>query len=87
VGRVEGGGDEGHLRQGTLSQKTAGFVDDEKAAVADEAVGIKSSGGNRATAERFNRVEKKAAEAHTRNSALAAKFGNHGLRRSDGLVF
>ena len=81
VGRVESGGDEGHPRQGALSQKTAGFVDDKKPAVTHEAVGINSSGGNRATAERFNRVEKKAAEAHARNSARAAKFGNHGLRR------
>ena len=66
VGRVEGGGDEGHPRQGALSQKTAGFVDDEKPSITHEAMGIKPSGGNRESTKRFNRVKKKAAEAHAR---------------------
>jgi hypothetical protein len=66
VGRVEGGGDEGHPREGALSQKTDGFVDDEKPSVTHEAVGINSSGGNRETTEGFDRVKKKAAEAHAR---------------------
>ena len=61
---VEGGRDEGHARKRALGEEAAGFIDDEEAAIADEAEGVDFSGGDGAAAEGFDGIEEEAGEVH-----------------------
>lgn len=59
---VEGGRDEGHARKRALGEEAAGFIDDEEAAITDEAQGVDRRGGYSATAKGFDGVEEEAGE-------------------------
>jgi len=64
VSGVERGGDERHARKRALREETTGAVDDEKAAVPDEAERVELGGEDGDAGEGFDGVEEEAGEAH-----------------------